>query len=167
MARKVLLLFICCLLLLPAGCNAPVKVGDAGDKPWDLFTQEEAEAILGFEVEPEIQKIDSMGQKIVFYGPVSDKETSFIQVSIVRNEEMEDSLKEQGYSVKQFFEETKKALPESPQTVKGFGDEAFWTSGALHILAGDVFVTVSTSHSDTPEALDRAKEVAGIVLDRL
>ena len=143
MARKISVLLICSLLLLLAGCGGSSKNGSPKDKPWDLFTEEEAEEILGFEVEPEIQKIDPAGQRFVYYGAVQEDEKRFIQLSVVRSEDMEESLKEQGYSAKKMFEEAQNALSDNPQLVEGFGDEAFWISDstdALHVLVGEVYL---------------------------
>lgn len=168
MYRKYLILIACCLLLL-AGCGGSEKSGEAKDKPWDLFTQKEAETVLGFEVKPEIQKIDAAGQRIVYYGSVSEKEKDFIQVSIVRDEKIDSSLKQKGYSVKQLFEDAKSTLPDI-SSVEGFGDEAFWSSGStdsLHILTGSVYITISTSHGDGSATLDRAKAIAEKVIKRL
>ena len=166
MSKKIVLLVISCLLLLQVGCGGGPSGATGKDDPWDLFTQKEAEAVLGFKVEPELQKIEAAGQKIVYYGAVSKDKTDFIQVSVVRNEEMGDSLKEQGYTAKQLFEETKKNFSDSSQAVKGFGDEAFWTNGGLHILSDTVYITISTGDSDTPETLERAKEVAKKVMSK-
>lgn len=170
MVKKISVLLICSLLLFLAGCGGSSKNGNAEDRPWDLFTQEEAEKVLGFEVEPEIQKIDSTGQRFVYYGAVQEDEKRFIQLSVVRSEDIEESLKEKGYSAKKMFEEAKNALSEDPQPVKGLGDEAFWISDntdALHVLVGEVYFTVSTNHGDSSKNLEMTKEVAQKVLSRL
>lgn len=167
MFKKISLLLICCLLLLQVGCGGSKKSGEADGKPWHLFTEDEAEELLGFEVEPEIDKIDSAGQRLVFYGPKEEKETDFIQISVVRSEDMEDSLKEQGYNAKQLFEDAKNNADEPPKPVEGIGDAAFWSGGALNILAGEVCVTISTGHEDKPEYLERAKVIAKTVMSRL
>lgn len=169
MLKKLLLVLICGLMLFQAGCGGTKnKVSGEGlYKPWDLLTEEEAETLLGFDVESEIQKIDPLGQRIVFYGAVPEEEKDFIQICVVRNEDIEDSLKEQGQSVEKFFEEVKKESKETSRPVKDLGDQAFWNMGALHILSDNFYITISTANTDSPKYLERAKEVAETVLSRL
>lgn len=166
MTKKLLMLLLCSVIFL-AGCGGgTVQSGNGGDDPWDLFTQEEAEKVLGFEVEPELQKMEHAGQKLVLYAPLDEKETDFIQVSIVRDKDMDESFKESGNSAKKLFEDTKKDLADN-QAVDGLGQEAFWVSGALHILTEGAYVTVSTGSKDDPKYLDRAKEVAVTIMGRM
>jgi hypothetical protein len=165
MTKKLLMLLLCSVVLL-SGCGGSGTVHKGGDDPWDLFTQKEAEKVLGFKVEPQIQKIEDAGQKLVLYAAVDEKETEFIQVSVVRDENMGDSLKESGYNCKKLFEDTKKDLAGN-KAVEGLGQEAFWSAGGLHIMSEGVYVTVSTGTTDKPEYLERAKEVAETIMERL
>ena len=171
MTKRLLMLLLCCFVLL-AGCGGGNDTYNGGDKPWKLFSKEEAEKVLGFEVEEDISKIEGkLDQKIVFYQSASDDKSDFIQVSVVKNKEEADDAKEesedQEYKVDQLFEVTKTTFEESMQSLEGFGDEAFWNEGALHILKGEYYVTVSTGHEDKPEYLERAKEIAEVIMGRL
>lgn len=181
MRKRILLLLVICMLLLQAGCGggtekAEEEKGDSGEakqnvvggaaNPWDLYTQAEAEAALGAKVTPEIKDGENhpLGQKIVFYDPGVDNK-SFIQVSIVADE----GIKAEGSSAKQIYEETKKALGSGDnfQLVEGFGDDAFWGTNGLHILAGSSYIDISTGNSSDPANFELAKKVAETVLSRL
>jgi len=173
--KKLLMLLLCSVILL-AGCGGgTVKTGDGGDKPWQLFTEEEAEKVLGFDVEQEVSMIDSkLDQRMVYYGSASGDESDFIQVSVAKNKEADKDSEKEGsnenepvYTVEQLFEDAKTGLADSVQPVEGFGDEAFWYVGALHILKDGYYVTVSTGNTDDPKYLERAKEVAEIIMGRL
>lgn len=186
MSKKLLLGIILCMVLALAGCGggeAEEPEANAGGNggndrlasvvnPWELYTQEEAEAALGVEVtadekaEPEELK-NPLGQKIVFYDPVTDDTLRSIQVSIVQNEGMVDNLKEQEYDVKQLYEETKEMLSEGAQPIEGFGDDAFWGTMGLHILIDNSYINVAVGNSDDPANIEFAKNIAETVLSRL
>jgi hypothetical protein len=183
--KKILAFLILSLFLLLVGCSdsgqkntPPGNSGAAQDTatskglidPAALLTKAEAEALLGEPVkEPKNETRDTnnpLGQKICFYDPVSDKETRFIQLSLVQNEGLAKTLTAQKYDVKQLYTETKKMLGEVTD-VPGIGDEAFWGTNGLHILKGNVYLNISVGNSSKPENLELAKQVAAKALPRL
>lgn len=171
MKKKLLVLLMSVLLVVQVGCGG-VSIGGNGNSgvvghdPWKLFTEEEAEKVLGFDVEQDLQKMDESGQKLVYYGATSEDEKDFIQVSVARDEDMSDNLKQSGFNVGKLFEQVKQDFPDK-QDVEGFGKEAFWANGALHILEEGVYVSISTGTPDDAKNLDRAKEIANTVMSRL
>jgi hypothetical protein len=172
MGKKLCLLAIFCLLLLQVGCGGESRPND--DKPWHLFTVEEAEEVLGFDAEEEIAKIDDkLDQRIVLYKSASGDEEEFIQVSVTKdktessNSQDTESTGKQNITTKEFFETVKSTFSDTLKPVEEFGDEAFWNAGALHILTGKYYVTISTGHEDSPENLERAKVVAEKVMERI
>lgn len=175
-------LIIFCVLLLAAGCGggadkAAAPAGSAGGAketakalidPGSLLTKAEAEAALGGKVkEPELKDTKNpLGQKICFYEPVSEKIDHFIQISVVQNEGIAEKARQNGTSVTQLYQETKKNLTDA-KPVSGIGDEAFWGTGGLHILKGNVYLVISVGNTSKPESLELAKGVAGKVVSRL
>ncbi|MHB1042081.1 MAG: hypothetical protein ACYC0Q_04505 [Eubacteriales bacterium] len=174
-------LLIFCVLLFAAGCGGSGKGVVPQDKtegkkdsakvlisPCALLTKVEAEAALGEQVkEPESRDTKNpLGQKICLYSPVSDKSENFIQLSLVQNEGMTNTLREQGYNVEQLYKETKENLAEV-KPVSGIGDEAFWGTNGLHILKGNVYLNISVGNTSKPENLELAKDLARKAVDRL
>ena len=164
-----------------AGCGnsgkAETPQGNAGGvigtsrglvDPGTLLTRADAEAALGEQVkEPDLKDTKNpLGQKICFYAPVSDQSGKFIQISVVQNEGMGKSLREQGYNVAQLYNETQKNLT-GAKPVPGIGDEAFWGTNGLHILKGNVYLTISVGNTSRPENLEMAKRLAEKAVSRL
>jgi len=182
MCRKhCLALLTFCVLLFVAGCGGSGKTGapqgDAGGAketakgivdPRALLTKAEVEAALREQVrEPEFTDTKNpLGQRLCFYSPVSEKADKFIQLSVVQNEGMGKSLRDQGYNVEQLYKETKKNLADA-KPVSGIGDEAFWGANGLHILKGNVYLNISVGNTSIPENLELAKVLAEKVVPRL
>ncbi len=173
MKKIVLMLLMLVLLVVPVGCGIGINGnggngnnGDVANEPWELYTEEEAESLLGFDVEPDLQKLEDAGQKLVYYGDASGEKEDFVQVAVTRDEDMSDSLKESGNNVAKLFEQIKQDFPDN-EGVESLGKEAFWANNALHILEDGVYVAVSTGATDAAEGLERAKEIAATAMDRL
>lgn len=181
--KKHLAAFVCCMLLFSVGCSSPADKGSSSDNnqakaqkgtdkaiidPIKLLTKAEAEAILGEPIkEPENRDTKNpLGQRICFYAPVSDKTSGFIQLAVVQNESMSDSLKEQGYKVTELYNQTKNGLGEVTP-ITGLGNEAFWGTNGLHILKDNVYLNISVGNSNNPKNLELAKNIAIKVIPRL
>jgi hypothetical protein len=183
-----LVLLIFCVLLCVAGCGSSAKTGaprgDAGGAketgtakelidPRTLLTGAEAESALGEPVkEPKFtDSKNPMGQKLCFYEPVDENSFKFVQIGLVQNEGMTKNLRDSGYNVKQLYEETKKNLIQDGNSVTGIGDDAFWGAGGLHILEGNVYLTIGVDvckgKIDKRENRDLEKNIANLVVSRL
>lgn len=180
MLRRSVALILFMVLLLAAGCGKADKGGDeqgnnaaqnkSASEVTDarsLLTKAEAEALLGEPVkEPDYQVKEPMGQQLLFFSAKSDAALKFIQVSVVQNEGMNDSLRSSGYNVTKLYQETKKMFKDN-QSVTGIGDEAFWATNGLHILKSNYYVNISTGNTQDPANLELAKKVADKVIPRL
>lgn len=180
--KQILALLLFCMILLAAGCGGSSKTASQGDSgaakdtgtvkglvdPLTLLTKAEAETFLGEPVkEPDNKDTKNpLGQRICFYEPVSDKVLTFIQISLVQNEGMAKTLKDQKYDVKQLYTETKKGLSDV-KDVAGIGDEAFWGTNGLHILKGNFYINIGVGNTSKAENLELAKKVAEKVMPRL
>ncbi len=179
--KRCLALLTFCVLLFVAGCGGSGKTvapqGDAGGAkktakglvdPCALLTKAEAEAALGEQVkEPEFTDTKNpLGQKLCLYSPVSEKAKRFIQLSVVQNEGMGKSLRDQGYNVEQLYEETKNNLTDA-KPVSGIGDGAFWGTNGLHVLKGNFYLNISVGNTSIPQNLELAKGLAEKVVPRL
>jgi len=132
-----------------------------------LLTKAEAEALLGEPVkEPDYQIKEPMGQQLLFFSAEADTAFRFIQVSVVQNEGMSESLQSSGYNVTKLYQETKKMFKDN-QLLTGIGDEAFWGTNGLHILKGNYYINISTGNTENPEYLELAKNLAAKVIPRL
>jgi hypothetical protein len=180
--KQILALLMFCMILLAAGCGGSSKTATQGESgaakdtgtvkglvdPQTLLTKAEAETLLGQPVkEPELKDTKNpMGQKLVFFSAVSDKALTFIQISLVQNEGMSKTLRDQKYDVKQLYTDTKKGLNDT-KDVAGIGDEAFWGTNGLHILKGSFYINISVGNTSKAENLELAKKVAEKAMPRL
>lgn len=151
------------LLLIAVWGTAPAF---GQSDPCGLLTREEAETLMGEQVEDPEQKDtkNPMGQKICFYDMHSS--SRFLQISVVRTADMTAQIRKYGQSAAKVYHSTKEML--SPQeNVPGIGDDAFWSIPGLHILKGECYVLVSVGNTSRPENLDLARRIAERVLSRL
>lgn len=166
------------MLLVVAGCGSTAKNSEkqagstekktASSQVSDvrtLLTKAEATELMGEPIKDPDYKKDAgnpLGQQLLFFSPVEDTAVRFIQLSLVQNEGMNENMRSSGYNVTQLFEDTKKNFTEITP-VSGIGEQAFFTTGGLHILSGNYYLNINAG-SDNQEL---AKKVAAKVLPRL
>lgn len=129
-----------------------------------LITKEEAEDAIGMPVEDaQISKQEAIGQHILYYNGKEFKPTaaSFVQLSISRTQDMSHKQ-----SAKTIFTGINNNL-EDHQSIEGLGDEAFWGTGGLYVLKGEIFFSVAVGNTGKPENLEICKKLARIVLKRI
>lgn len=129
-----------------------------------LITKEEAENAIGMEVKDAIiTEQEAIGQVQCFYDGVElDIETGFVQLSILRTENMPDN----GQTVEGIYSDIKDNDLDK-EAIDEIGDDAFWGTGGLHVLKGDVYFNISVGNSDVKGNIEICKNLAKIVLERL
>ena len=142
--------------------------------PCLLVSQEEAAAALGGPVKAGQLKgaANPLGQSICFYEGQSEDALRFVQISLVATQNMNDNLRESGYTAAKLFEDSKKLLGK-PKAVSGLGQEAFWggsglkAGAGLHVLAKDAYINISVASGKDQGNLKAAKQLAEKALERL
>jgi len=140
--------------------------GIGGSDPCALLSTAEAEELLGEPVNAP-KPTDSgnpLGQKLCFYSASSSNR--FIQISILRTEEMSKKVRDHGQSAPSVYRTTKEML-DPVRAVPGVGDDACWGTPGLHILKGSAYVVIGVGNTDKTENLELARRIAAKVLDRL
>jgi hypothetical protein len=180
--RILLIVFVCILSLCSFGCSSDDPENNDGSEingangteksqPIDacsLITKAEAEAAIGMAVEePEFSEQPATGQKTCFYdGTEENIGTGFVQLSILRTDEMPDNIVEAGQSAEVIYYSLKDNDLDMKE-IEGIGDEAFWGTGGLYVLKEDVYFTISVGNSSVPENVEICKSLAEIVISRL
>ena len=96
----------------------------------------------------------------------------FVQISLVATQNMNDSLRESGYSAAKLFEDSKKLLGK-PKAISGLGEQAFWggsglkAGAGLHVLGEDAYLNITVASGDKKRNLEEAKSLAEKALERL
>lgn len=182
--RSLFILFLAAIVILitiaVAGCGgssekAPKPTEKRAENPKTsakmvdaslLITRKEAEEAFGEPVkEAKINKTgNAMGQEICLYE--AEESSRFIQVSVIQNQAMSESMREQGQSAEGIFRTTK-ANTTPMKEIPGIGDDAFWGTPGLHILKGDVYINIAVGNTDDPANLELAKKLAQIALSKL
>lgn len=167
-------------VLLLAGVAA---CGDDGEKvsseggvlnPCMLISQEEAAKALGGPVKTGQLKgaANPLGQSICFYDGQAEASIRFVQISLVATKNMNENLRESGYTAAKLYADTKKLLGK-PKEVSGLGEEAFWggsglkAGAGLHVLGKDAYLSITVASGDNKRNLEAAKTLAEKALERL
>lgn len=134
--------------------------GDSGGKvtgyrPCDLLTKEEVEAVLGESLdEPETSITGNpLGQKLCWYGAASETSFAHVQLSVIREQDIQEALRKGGQSAKRLYTDGK-ALVEAGKAkdVPGVGDAAYRHGSSLTVLSGGTLLTVSANIRGTDAA---------------
>jgi hypothetical protein len=149
-------------------CLIAWRTSSASDRsdPCALLTREEAASLAGEPVEiPEAQDSrNPLGQKMCLYH--TESSTRLIQLSLIRNAEIQEKIRRQGQTAKKIYKTTTELL-DPAERVSGIGDDACWGTPGLHILKGDVYLLVSVGNTSKRENLELARQIAMKVLPRL
>lgn len=177
MKNVVLILFVCLLSLSILGCsksdseNAETNKEPEKAESLDvctLVTKEEAEEAIGMEVEDgEFTEQEAIGQKHCFYDGKEDSlKASFVQITLLRTEDMPDVVLDSGQTANSIYDDLK-ANVENKAAVEGIGDDAFWGTGGLYVITGDIYFNVAVGNTDVPENMEICKKLAEIVMTRI
>lgn len=160
----ILILLVCFLSIILLGCNA--NDSETMDV-CSLITKEEAETAIDMAVDDgEFTEQEALGQRMCFYDGKEDTiGASFVQISILRTEEMPKKVTESGQTAKTIYADIKDNI-ENKASIEGLGDDAFWGTNGLYVLKGDAFFNIGVGNSDRPENMEISKGLAEIVLER-
>ncbi|MBI4733312.1 MAG: hypothetical protein HY779_00550 [Rubrobacteridae bacterium] len=138
-----------------------------------LLTKEEAESVLGEPLgSPEYRETKNpLGQRIIFWPVANEMKLSYIQISLITTEAMQQQLRDAGFNAKKQFESEKEVL-KTVEEIDGIGDAAYWDSASplisgLHVLKGDYCFTVMVNSKDKNSQLQAEKDQAVKILERL
>lgn len=175
---KALMIPVITCLLLFAGCGqgGSTATADNSDKasksdrliaPCSLLTRAEAEEIMGEKLkEPEPKDPrNPLGQKICFFPAAAEASFIYLQVSLVQTAAMSPGIKSSGMNAEKIYRQTKENLTDIKE-LEGIGDEAFWGSLGLHILAGDAYWVIGVGSSSDPANIEKAQKIAALILKR-
>jgi hypothetical protein len=166
------------LLICVAACgdDAEQASSQAGGvlNPCMLISQEEAAAALGGAVKAGELKgaANPLGQSICYYEGQGENTVRFVQISLIATQNMNDNLRDSGYTAAKLFEDSRKLLGK-PRKISGLGEEAFWggsglkAGAGLHVLAKDAYLNITVASGDSKRNLEAAKELAERALARL
>jgi hypothetical protein len=111
-----------------------------------------------------------LGQQVCTFGALASGSYTIAQVSLVAQDGLAASLRDDGFTVQRLFDETFTMFPNAI-LVPGIGDAAFRHKNTLEVLAGEVTFSVSLAYSDgaarRPASLETLVALATIVLDRI
>ena len=140
--------------------------GMGGSDPCGLLSGAEAEELLGEPVNaPEPTDTGNpLGQKLCSYSASSSDR--FIQISILRTEEMSKKVRDHGQSAPSVYRTTREML-DPVRAVPGVGDDACWGVPGLHILKGSAYLVIGVGNTDKIENFELARRIAEKVLSRL
>lgn len=165
-SRSVLTAVVIFGFSMPAG-----SVLGAGDHACDYLSKEEAAGVLAAEMgEVQEQPANPMGQSICFFDIPAETAVRFAQLQMVRTAWAERGGK--AWSAPSLFENNMSSL-DSLQGVSGLGDKAYWggsglkLGAGLHVLYRDAYFTVQVATGDEDDNLQKAKELAAVVLRKI
>ena len=132
------------------------------------LSKEEVEAAVGEKVNDPITRDAKrpFGQQLYIYRGTAAGSHCFVQISIVRSENMTAAAQEKGMTAPKLFYDTKEKLKKITP-VADVGDDAYWGKPGLHILQGDMYVTITVGDVEKLQNLSIAEALAQKVLPRL
>ena len=170
-----LLCIVCVLTLYIGGCSSKPTAGPdilpAQQTEQTIacpLSKEEIEAAVGEKVKDPISRDAKrpFGQRLYIYRGAADGSNCFVQISVVRSENMTAAAKERGMTAPKLFYDTKEKL-NKVTPVADIGDDAYWGTPGLHVLIGDLYLTITVGYVNKKHNLSIAKDLAQKVLPRL
>lgn len=146
---------------------------DGGYNPCDLLTKEEVEAVLGEAIDEPEKSItgNPLGQTLCMYGAAAETSFGYVQVSVIREKDIMESLRKTGQTAKKLYTEGKALFGAGKvQDVSGVGDAAYREGSSLTVLSGTTLFTVSANIKGTKPAdlsTDVLKSLAEKALPRV
>lgn len=149
------------LLIGTAACSGET----AGDHACDYLSKDEVETVMGVAVgEVDRQAANPLGQSICFFDIPAGMKLRYAQVQMVRS-----AWASHDWNARSLFENDMSYLSDK-QAISGVGDKAYWggsgmkLGAGLHVLQGDTYFTVAAASGDEQVDLQKAKELAALVL---
>jgi len=137
-------------------------------EPCELITKAEAGSLIGEAVkEGQHDEQKAVGMKKCFYEAASPDSGKFLQITAQQPEFMPPQVREAGQSPKTIFAETKKMLAGGRVDLAGFGDEAFISTGGLHMLTGEYYITIGVGNPDRDGNRQKLEAAGQLALDKL
>jgi hypothetical protein len=143
----------------------------AGDHACDYLNKDEVAAVLAAEMgEVQVQPANPMGQSICFFDIPADMAVRFAQLQMVRTAWAERGGK--AWNAPSLFENNMSYL-DNLQEIAGIGEKAYWggsgmkLGAGLHVLYKDAYFTIQTATGDEQNNLQKAKELAAVILKKI
>jgi hypothetical protein len=152
--------------VLISAAGRPVHA--AGEHACDYLTKDQVATVMGNDVgEMERHEPNPMGQNICFFDIPAGTKMRFAQLQMVRSAWAADAGT--NWNARSLFENNMSFLSDL-QEISGVGETAYWggsgmkMGAGLHVLYGDTYFTVQAATGDEQNNLQKAKELAGLVL---
>ena len=134
-------------------------------EPQQLISKEEAEALLGETVkEGEAKEQPALGIKTVVYSPEKQDSKAFIKVSIIEKSALSAKGADKPDGI---FQAVNGALGDPKSSESGIGDEAFETAPALHIMAGEYYISIAAGGEDPQKAKEVLKTAGRLAVNNM
>lgn len=138
----------------------------------DFITKEEVEQLIGTGVSiAQPQASNPMGQNICVFDIPESKGLGLVQVQMLRTKWAKQAGKG-GLTAPSLFENSMSYL-DNLKEIEGLGEKAYWggtgikMGAGLHVLYKDTFMTIGVEVGDTEVSLEKARELAAIILQKL
>lgn len=167
-----------CAVLLFAGCggNSSQQSGaDSGNaavqqqaskiiEPCQLITQDDAAKLLGEAVKPaEKSEQKAVGMKLCMYNAASGEPIPFLQVSLTQDADFPPG----GVGTASIYNSLKDNFKDMRTDVEGVGDEAFITTGGIHIMADGYYIQIGAGNTSNPAIRARLVEAGKMAVTKL
>lgn len=180
MFKKILVLFAALALLVLAGCtktpNVPLEPTPTIDipdttlppptayavSPADLFTREDAEALVGAEL-PFVLKLGPAQNNFQtqIYQTSETSWTSAFSIAVAEPASMQNDMTPKGYFWNTF------GYAAGTQNISDVGNAAFIHEGVLHVLSGSFYLKLQGQKDETPLEQDALVSAAKMAIERL
>lgn len=143
----------------------------AGEHACEYLTEDQVAAVMGAAVgETERHDPNPMGQSVCFFDIPSGTKIRYAQLQMVRSAWAADAGT--NWKAHSLFENNMSFLSDL-QEIGGVGEKAYWggsgmkLGAGLHVLHGDSYFTVQAATGDEQNNLQKAKELAALVLTNI
>ena len=109
--------------------------------------------------------VSPLGQNVCTWAS-SSVPVRIVQVSVIRQQDFSDQLKNSGYTVERLYNDTKAGMSDA-QPVSGVGDEAYRSRTHLYVRKGTVYVQVDVSGGSATTGNETLISLARATLQRL
>lgn len=180
---KKLLCILACTIFLISGCGGDKAESDrAGQgtqilghpflgkalEPCELITITDAQSLVGEPVnEGKLDEQPAVGMKKCLYDSINTDSGKFLQITVLQPATMPDTVRKTGQTPKSIFAETKKMLADGRVDLASLGDEAFISTGSLHLLVSEYYITIGTGNTDQDATRVQLEAAARLVLRKL
>ena len=150
---------------------AAVSVQAAGDHACDYLSKDEVARVMGAAV-GEVDRLaaNPMGESVCFFDIPAGMKLRYAQLQMVRSAWAARAGSD--WTARSLFENSMSFLSDL-QEIGGIGEKAYWAGSGmkmgagLHVLQEDTSFTVQAATGDELNDLEKAKELAALVLANL